>query len=244
MRVPLIFASGHLLDGVPAGSGADEALAHACRSLRQFAIAVDGVEEAFAALVEASRVETALSYEASKKVGPGEGFPLPADFGLRPRYWQERQLFHAKAGVIALDQIREALLHVESVTKSDAALDARHQLLAAFPDLNGLRDSVAHASSRARWMTDARNRPPISLALTADETANGILWSDFVSSVGHVDGTTFTFRVVRNGHPAAGRLELTDGNITLAAELIQQLVDALPWKPIAPNVGPVRLRLG
>ena len=227
MRRPNILAMGRLVPDVHGGSRADVALGHAVRSLAEFAIAVDAFEEDAVALARAATrkdviVANAPTSHATVETDAGleerTYIHLPDNLMDQVRYWEGRQALHAKAAVLALDQLRRALMEFEGVSGLPAAQQAVCAFDLAFPALLQLRNSVAHADERVKGGRPRANRPP-----------GPIRFTDLLGNIGYCDGAEF---VMRQNKPAAppARLSISGASYQTGVTMLQELVDQTPWR--------------
>ena len=226
MRIPIVYSNGHFLSGFDCDTAPEVALGHAVRSLREFAISVDGVQETSHRITEAGLALEDQFQSASASAD--------AEFRFLVRYWQERQLHHAKAGVISLSQVRDGLFDFERLTSLQAAKTALTNFAAKFADITNLRDSVAHANERARWKARAQRgkqaNAPINLAVGADPKTGAIMYSDVLSALGTIESNRLEFRIQRDGNAATASLDFSDQSIADAHAVLQRLVDGLSWR--------------
>ena len=234
MRIPIVYSSGRLLTGFDCDTAPEVALGHAVRSLRDFAISVDGVRETSHRITEAGLVLDFQFQSASANADTEGRFLMPENFRHPVRYWQERQLHHAKAGVISLSQVRDGVSDFERLTSLPAAKVALTNFAAKFADITNLRDSVAHANERTRWKArpqrDKQANVPINLAVGPDAKTEAIMYSDVLSALGTIENNRLEFRIQRDGKAATALLDFSDQSIADAYAVLQRLVDGLSWR--------------
>jgi hypothetical protein len=239
MRIPTVIAGGTFLVGRDDVRGLDVTVGHATRSLREFACALDALDESIAAMDRAFDDRSKL-FDGAKH---GDVINLPDNWDKPAAYWRERSLVHAKAAALSLYQIRDALFVVSKLVSSSGSSPAREPALAAlrafdeaFPDAKGIRDSIAHATERQSWRAKEGFREPHSLALTEVETAGGLKLSDFMIPRGLLYGHTLELRISKDGRGETARLEITDATLERAQEIIQSFVSKLEWEGPGPRV--------
>lgn len=136
MRFPEIPTNYIRLPDRWGGTDADADLRHAATYLVELGVALDAFEE------------DTVSLAAAKLRTRHE--PPDWDAFTQEEYFKRRIRLHARAFVYSLFQIRAALEQLAGICPLEEASKAFANIEAAFPTLNDIRNSLAHASERAR----------------------------------------------------------------------------------------------
>lgn len=240
MRNPTVWVQGFGIPKDLGGSTAEVALGHAARAVKDFAIALDVFEEDALSLERALKTQTALMDATRKEVvvqteaGPDIRVyhDLPENFDEEGRYWERRQLLHARAAVLSLDQLRRALSDFSKCSSLPSARAAIDRFDVALPGLRPLRNSVSHANHRATGKVPTRELP----------RGGPIRHTDLLSNLGYCDGGEFVMRVAE-GPTDVARIAITEATLALVLACVQVLASSIPWQHTRAQREPLRAPL-
>ncbi len=129
----------------------------------------------------------------------------------------------AKGFLFAADNIEKQIATLASATGAPASVAGIHaQVGLAFPSLRELRNSAHHLEDRARGL-DRKGRKldlkPVN--------AGGIAAPGGALVIGNLNGSTFGC-TLKDG--SFGQIDVTEGSLAKLGDIVQNVLDALPWK--------------
>ncbi|WP_162890637.1 hypothetical protein [Salinibacter ruber] len=145
--------------------------------------------------------------------------------GELPKQYSHRLIFmHAKSFLFAVDRIEKILGAIaEKDGVPDEVVEAKDAFEDIFPDLRGVRNTVAHIEDRGRGLDHRKedlDLKPVQNRLV-NAPGGGALILESLN--GNEFGSTMS-----DGH--YGEVEISLENIVKVCECIQNVIDALEWR--------------
>lgn len=235
MRIPTLLAAGDFMPDDLGGMPAHHAIGHAGRSLGEFAAALDGFTEDAESLRRVRSAQQAVMDATTHEVvvdtadGPKTEVWVERSTELErvERYLIVRQTMHGRQAVLSLQQIHLSLSDFRAAGNQswEPAIRSVEAFDQSFPGLKYVRDSIAHANERAADKATYRGR---TLPLAIIESP--MRWSTLLSSHGYCDEDEFVMRILAGDRGDIARVSISDCSLSAATSILQQLIDAIPWR--------------
>lgn len=145
--------------------------------------------------------------------------------GKTPQTIARQRLFiYARSFIQVIDMIEKLLSVLQEIgAVSHAAKEGRDQLLAVFPDLRGVRNSVQHIEDRSRRL-GSRKKP---LDLKAVDNGMVSAPAGKLLILSNLSGSRFGCTMA-DGH--YGEIDISDASMVALQGVMQDFLNSLRWK--------------